>query len=117
MRPASDPVSSSIISAASVDSACVARTGGAHLAVVPSETSSGTSGAPAATRLMVVTASAGTGRPAARACAASWIAWRRALVAVSSEAVTATVVTAASGGWAGHSLRSVGWWRVSNTAY
>ena len=48
MRPESGPDSSSIISRASVDSACVARTGGAHPAVVPPATSSATSGAAAA---------------------------------------------------------------------
>jgi enamine deaminase RidA (YjgF/YER057c/UK114 family) len=43
MRAASGPDSSSIISRVSVDSACVARTGGAHPALVASAASSGIS--------------------------------------------------------------------------
>ncbi len=117
MRSASGPESSSIISRASVDSACAACTGGAHLAVVPAAASSGASGAAAATRLMHMTAASGRARPAARACAVSQIAWRSVLAVASSSNVTGTVVTTDSGGCASHSPRSTGSWRVSNTAY
>ena len=62
IRPDSGPDSSPIISRARVDSACVARTGVAHRAVVPSAASPGTSGAAAAARLMAATVAAGRGR-------------------------------------------------------